>query len=303
MKYGIDLASYQNGLNMSHVADHNSFAIFKATESVNYIDKDLKDELNEARDEHMKIGYYHFARFDQNSAEDEATFFYNTIKNIIKNGETIWLDYEATSLGHTSKILKFIDKIESLFNKKIKCGVYMSESVFNSEHVWDYVHSYNPLWIAKYSEYSPSLIIGFADIWQYTSSYRIDGYNIDRNELLNDEWSKWSFNSSVSSSQQEPYTYLKRVYGSYKPRYASDHEKAYLVTPCHEKDRAIFLDSKLTKQWGGHTLHNTTHVEAYPTKNIETKEYELHVMKFEDAQLTAETGNKYGYLKYQKIYK
>lgn len=95
----------------------------------------------------------------------------------------------------------------------------------------------------------------------------------------------------------EDYYYLKRL-AEYKPRYASDHEKAYIVTPTHGQDRNIYLDKELQEQWGERTLHNTTHVFAYPTKNIEREDYTMHVMKYFDEQKKG-----FVYIKYAKIYK
>ncbi len=79
---GIDVSSYQgSGVNWSGIA----FGWAKATEGTYFIDADFVINENNAKAAGTRIGAYHFARPDLDSAGTEASYFWNEAGGYIKN--------------------------------------------------------------------------------------------------------------------------------------------------------------------------------------------------------------------------
>lgn len=72
---GIDVSRHQNEIDWQRVAaDDVSFAIMKATEGGDWVDPRFTQNFEQARDAGLKVGAYHFYRFNKTGAEQARNF-------------------------------------------------------------------------------------------------------------------------------------------------------------------------------------------------------------------------------------
>jgi len=205
---GIDTSKWQAGLPDSTIAA--DFIIFKATEGVGYVDPDCNPSYQEAKAAGKLLGVYHFARFDGNTPEAEAEFFYKNIKGYI--GEAIpVLDLEVDPA--TPDLAKrFLDHLYALSG--VHAIIYLSLSRVNSQD-WSSVAADYALWVARYWDMATDVNYdmtnagpmpdanwtnGYA-MWQWTSRGRLDGYggDLDCNVFYGsaDNWHAFARNRPV----------------------------------------------------------------------------------------------------------
>lgn len=184
---GIDISKWQNGLKLSKIKF--DFVIIKATEGKTYKDPNFLDFTKQALDLNKPIGFYHFARPDNNpNPKDEAQNFYNTVKDYVGKGILV-LDWESSKKNDTKWAKEWLDEVYRLTG--VKPLIYMSESVVNSYNWQDVANADYGLWVARYRDYNPDYNYDmtnagkkpsvkwwkFYALWQWTSSGRLDGYN------------------------------------------------------------------------------------------------------------------------------
>lgn len=188
---GIDISNWQAGINLAAVAPKVDFVIVKATEGIGFVDKQCDKFFQESKRLGKKLGFYHFAR--TNNATAEADFFYNNTKNYF--GEAIpILDWEVDD--SVAWVNEFVNRIHELSG--VWCWVYANPWRFNQGTV----NLNCGRWIAGYpyaitdvaygiknpmpSSYKPKN--GLVCAWQFTSSCRIAGYNgtLDANVFYGD---------------------------------------------------------------------------------------------------------------------
>lgn len=194
---GIDTSKWQAGLPDATIkAD---FIILKATEGVGYVDPDCAASYAEAKAAGKLLGVYHFGRFDGNTPEAEAQFFYDNIKGYI--GEAICvLDLEVDPA--TPDLAKrFLDTFYQLSG--VHALIYLSLSRVNSAD-WSPVSVDYALWVARYWDMATDVNYdmtnagpvpdanwanGYA-MWQWTSTGRLDGYggNLDCSIFYGDRY-------------------------------------------------------------------------------------------------------------------
>lgn len=148
---GIDIASYQSGINLKKVPC--DFVIIKATQGTGYINPDFDRAFHQAKEAKKKVGIYHYASKGGSSAE--AKFFVDTVKSIAGLGEAILvLDWEAgdnVNWGHVSYAKAFLDYVKA--RTGVSPVIYMSKEV-TREYNWSNVSPYYPLWRAQYKNYT-----------------------------------------------------------------------------------------------------------------------------------------------------
>lgn len=162
---GCDISHHNSNINPANL----DFVVLKATEGKTYNDPNFYRNVTSIRnaDNDTIIGAYHFARPENNLAEDEAEHFLSTLKPA---NEKIFmaLDWEgnAAALDLTTQ-LKWIDKFMMYCaNKTDKFPfLYASSSVLNR------LYKYNPdfpIWVAHYGKNEPSY--PHWNMWQCTST-------------------------------------------------------------------------------------------------------------------------------------
>ncbi|AVK62476.1 lysin [Lactobacillus sp. CBA3605] len=186
---GIDVASYQTGLNVGKVA--GDFVIVKVTEGTDYTNPAWSGHVKQALASGKKLGLYHFIRNDSD-VRKQADHFLSKVKPYIGKAVLI-LDFENTSgstiqnqtgVGLAKQWLDYVYSqtgVHSILYTGINC-----ENVLN----WDTVVNANyGLWIAQYNNYNtvdgfnPRDLYGSLKHWktatmfQYTSTGRLSGWN------------------------------------------------------------------------------------------------------------------------------
>lgn len=202
--YGIDISSYQNGIDL--LSEECEFVIMKATEGTSIRDKCLDNFVSQIKDTGKLFGLYHFARPDYNKGLNgmraEATFFYNNIKNLpIYDKSILVLDWEVSPFDNPELVEEWLSTVESLTG--VKPFVYGSASKLKEKGFSTAIQKY-PLWVAAWPTTAPIQhckpiqgqmatrnTFNWA-IWQFSSNGRGFGINgpidCDYTDMTRNEW-------------------------------------------------------------------------------------------------------------------
>lgn len=179
---GIDIASYQTGLDFSKVPC--DFAIIKATQGTGYTNPDCVRAVEQAMSLGKGVGVYHY--ISGGNAVAEANFFINSILNWIRK-VMICLDWESdqnSAWGDESYLEQVIHQV--IARTGVPPMIYAPASRYNE--VAPVANRNNcGLWIAQYADMNPT---GYQNtpwnegaytcaIRQYSSSGRLNGWNGD----------------------------------------------------------------------------------------------------------------------------
>lgn len=144
-------------------------------------DEHFERHYKEFKKRNIAIGAYYYSCADtEKDGLNEAKFVYDLIKN--KEFDLpIYLDVEDEhhQKNQSKNILtKAVDTFLSyLENKGYYVGLYASSSWLNFRLDMNVLSKYT-VWVAHYGVSKPSFN-GKYDMWQYTSSGRLPGYNYD----------------------------------------------------------------------------------------------------------------------------
>lgn len=209
---GIDVASYQTGLNPAKVPC--DFVIVKATQGTTYTNPDFVRMANAVIAAGKLLGIYHYGA--GGNPISEANFFYDTIKPYI--GKAILaLDWEkdmnpAFGKNDVDWSKKFLDHVKT--STGVTAFIYMSKISGCRAHNWSAVAKDYPLWGAQYAsnnhtgyQSSPWTDSGSWGAWdkvtifQYSSHGRLFGWNenldMDLAYMNSKEWSEWASGKPV----------------------------------------------------------------------------------------------------------
>lgn len=179
---GIDIASYQAGLDFSKVPC--DFAIIKATQGTGYTNPDCVRAVEQAMSLGKGVGVYHY--ISGGNAVAEANFFINSILNWIGK-VMICLDWEFdqnSAWGNESYLEQVINQV--IARTGVPPMIYAPASRYNQ--VAEVAKRHNcGLWIAQYADMNPT---GYQNtpwnegaytcaIRQYSGSGRLNGWNGD----------------------------------------------------------------------------------------------------------------------------
>lgn len=195
--YGIDVSRWQKGFNLNNAkAQGFTYCIAKAggADSGYYKDASFEDFYRQARALDMKVGAYYYGNaFSQEDAVREANYFQQYLQG--KQIVHVYYDVEGKMLNqgyqHLTDIIKTF--CQTMINAGYACGIYTSESQFNSRFNDALLIQY-PHWVAKYSKNPPKLkSIALVEIWQYGGSVnyvrdpKIAGTTVDQDQI-NIQW-------------------------------------------------------------------------------------------------------------------
>lgn len=201
---GIDIASYQTGIDLSVVPC--DFVIIKATEGVNYTNPDFTRAYTQAKEQNKLIGIYHYA--NGAGATAEADYFLSVVGDRVGDAILV-LDWEQggnSAFGSVSYAKQWLERVYS--KTKVRPLIYMSKSVTYG-YDWSAVAPNHGLWVAQYADTNPTNYQsnpwtdtnGYGAwsspvIFQYTSTGRLSGWsdNLDLNLAYMDAtaWSKYA---------------------------------------------------------------------------------------------------------------
>lgn len=185
---GIDVSNWQGYINYEEVKrDGIEIVYIKASEGTNYKDPYFDVNYQNAKNNGLKVGFYHFlTAINTEEAEEQAKFFASVISKKVPDCKLV-LDYEvfggvpATQINQIART--FLETTKKLTNKDVilYSDLYNSRTVFSKELAQDY-----QLWVANYTS-SQNLQNANSNWknwigWQYSSTgiiSGIDGY-VDR---------------------------------------------------------------------------------------------------------------------------
>lgn len=188
MLKGIDVSNWENDIVLSKVMPID-FAIFKATEGLNFKDPTLAGFVKQAKRCKVKFGMYHFAR--NNVPQNEAEYFYKVVKPYI--GQCIFiLDIEDTAIKNPAKYCyKFCNHFYKLTG--VKPLIYTYDYYRKRFNGYASIYENYDLWLAGYPKTYTSWTKDkcpyssgnwpYIAMWQFTDKGRIKGYsgNLDLN--------------------------------------------------------------------------------------------------------------------------
>lgn len=201
---GIDIASYQTGIDLSVVPC--DFVIIKATEGVNYTNPDFTRAYTQAKEQNKLIGIYHYA--NGAGATAEADYYLSVVGDRVGDAILV-LDWEQggnSAFGNVSYAKQWLDRIYA--QTKVRPLIYMSKSVTYGYN-WSAVAPNHGLWVAQYANNNPTNYQsnpwtdtnGYGAwsspvIFQYTPTGRLSGWsgNLDLNLAYMDAtaWAKYA---------------------------------------------------------------------------------------------------------------
>ncbi len=229
---GIDISNHQASIDLGAVIDATGtqFVICKATEGTGFVDRYCDRFYRTAQEKGVQIGFYHFARPENNSAEAEAEHFYKHNMNYFGNAIPV-LDWESSGKKNVAWAKKWLDIIYQ--KTGVKPVIYMSESVANAYNWKAVANAGYGLWVAKYRDYNVDRNYDmstcgkkpvvkwwqFYMMWQWTSVGRLTGYsgNLDCNIFYGnkDQWQAYVKTAAVEQVGVE----VEKIYG-YTPQLA-----------------------------------------------------------------------------------
>lgn len=147
-----------------------NFVFIKATEGKTWVDPKMNDYIKMISESNGTpyIGFYHFARAENNTAKDEANHFLDIIEPHLGNC-LMCLDYEEEAWYNPKPdnwTYNWCCEVE--YNTGVKPIVYVSASY--ARRLQKTLSEF-PLWAAHYNVKEPSLNLGVNPpiMWQFTS--------------------------------------------------------------------------------------------------------------------------------------
>ena len=196
---GIDISSWQAGINLPACMDDFDFCIIKATGGTAYVNPYCDTWVQECIKAGKPWGFYHFGNDNgYNSASDEARFFIENCWNYFGHGIPI-LDWEVNDIN-AEWVNTFVNIVHS--ETGIWCWVYGNPWRFNQGGVEPNCGR----WIASYPDmYRPSIYAelpecpscdGLVCAWQFASDSWLPHYggNLDASVFFGNEeaWAKYA---------------------------------------------------------------------------------------------------------------
>lgn len=182
---GIDVSEWQGYIDYSSVKNTGIEVVYiRSSEGSNYIDPYFRDNYENAKDNGLRVGFYHYVTARSVSeARIQAQFFVSVIKGTSPDCR-LAMDFE--SFGNLSKdeineiAKEFLAEVERLSGKEvvIYSDAYNAAYTFNKELALKY-----PIWVADYYVSEPGN--GNWETWdgfQYTDRGDISGISgyVDR---------------------------------------------------------------------------------------------------------------------------
>lgn len=200
--FGIDVSRHQGVIDWTKAAAAGvKYVFIKATEGATYTDPNLQTYVAGAVGAGIPIGFYHYARPENNGAKTEAANFAK-ITSTYKPQFPLVLDVEgdAAKLGRanlTQWCLTFLQELKRLTGQD---GMIYTGASFANSYLGPELGSY-PLWIAHYNVTTPmaNATWGTWSVFQYSSSGTVAGIsgNVDMNAMVEAFYKKYTVEEEV----------------------------------------------------------------------------------------------------------
>lgn len=212
---GIDVSEYQDVIDWDKVKPQIDFAVLRCgigNDIKKQDDKQYKKNIAECERLGIPYAIYLYSYATSEAMIDSEVA--HTLRLIGKHKPfCVYLDMEDNStvvLGKT-RLTAFAKRFcEAIKKKGFKVGIYANQNWFQNyldvKSLYDAGYS---VWCAKYSDSTPDIAAPY-DIWQYSSTGRIDGIsgNVDMNYMYNDIRKEMN---KVKAVDNTPDTYAKEA--------------------------------------------------------------------------------------------
>lgn len=189
---GIDVSAYQGEIDYNRVKESGIEIVYiKASEGTYLEDPFFKRNYNNAKNNGLKVGFYHFIRARTNEEAIREAEFFNSVISGTSPDCRLAMDFEIfgdlndEEINSISKT--FLEKVKELTGKEmiVYSDTYNAENTFSQ-----YIADQYPLWVAQYEVDVPSNN-GKWESWvgfQYTDVGQINGINgyVDRDKFTKD---------------------------------------------------------------------------------------------------------------------
>ncbi len=209
---GIDVSEFQGNINFKEVKDYGIEIVYiRSSASHSYIDAKFEENYQKAKENNLKIGFYHYVTARNiEEAQEQARFFATVIKG--KEADCrLAMDFE-TFRGLTKEEINSIAKsfLEELKRLTEKDLVIYSDA-YNAKYTFEEsLFEKYPLWLAEYGVKEPEAknFIG----WQYTDKGSIPGIMgyVDRDIFKNEIYLENS--SAIKEPELKPEEKKKTIY-------------------------------------------------------------------------------------------
>jgi len=187
---GIDISAHNGNVDMERVAaDGYEFVFIKATEGVDFKDRNFRVNYDKAEKAGLKTGIYHFFRFDRDGVEQAL----NLLKAVGKRRPDLGIVIDVEKAGNPDSIPK--EKIQSRLTHMVEyLNLLVHRVMFysNRDGYYEYLADAfpgAPLWICGFSE---NPIHAEWSFWQFNHRGEVDGIegDVDLNAFCGsrEEW-------------------------------------------------------------------------------------------------------------------
>ena len=197
MLKGIDVSSYQGNIDWGKVKSQIDFAIIRLGYGDNVERQDdsyFIKNVNGCINNNIPFGVYIYSYAlnlgGSESIQSEVDHTKKMLSKISKKPFCVYIDMEDDStikLGKTMLTNFALEFCKQIKNVGYKAGVYANENWFRNYLQVSTIASFGySIWCAKYSSNKPNITSNY-DIWQYSSTGRINGINgnVDMNYMYN----------------------------------------------------------------------------------------------------------------------
>ena len=193
MLKGFDTSHHQKEYIFEEYVKQADFMIIKATEGKTYRDPTFIKRANIIKD--MLCGYYHYARPENNTPEEEAENFVTTINNCFSDNAILILDWEGNSLQYPFEwALKWCELIHKEMG--VKPIIYASASVIKK-----YKDLHGLWWTAHYNEDCKRGCTHDGGVVEVLTQYTSEPLDIDIFHGTKKDWLKLCGHNIVTSEK------------------------------------------------------------------------------------------------------
>lgn len=183
---GIDISAHNGYIDFGRVRKAGyDFAIIKATEGTDFKDAMFTDNLRRARAAGLKVGAYHFFRFDTDGELQAINLLHSLRNRTFDFPVVIDIERFGNPDGHEASMIisRLRTMLHHLDKEKIDIILYSNKDDYNRYLKENFSHY--PLWICSFTV--PENGMEWV-MWQYSHRGNVDGVNgkVDLNTIKTD---------------------------------------------------------------------------------------------------------------------
>lgn len=180
---GIDISAHNGNIDFDRVKKAGyDFAIIKATEGTDFKDANFITNLQKARDAGLKVGAYHFFRFDTDGELQALNLMHSLRNRRMDFPAVIDVEQSGNPEGHEAAtvIARLSAMLRVLEAEGIEVLLYSNKEDYDRYLKANF--SRYPLWICSFTE--PDADIDWK-LWQYSHRGEVDGIDgkVDLNTI------------------------------------------------------------------------------------------------------------------------